>query len=100
MPVCFNSIEVTTDADVDVTGHVHDMPRPRHQTRQPLSARYRALRINFLDCMDEEMTRARIIRIRSNYALEACERVGDTRLRLAILRPVVPRAEVHQRFAT
>src|SRR5688500_1145919 len=94
MTVYFNGIEVAADADVDVTGHVDEMPRSRHERGEPLSARYGALRIHLLDCVDEEVTRARMLRVRSDHALEARECIGDTRLRLAALGPVIPRPDV------
>ena len=43
--VGFRGICIASDADVDVSGHVHHVPRGRHQRAEPIRASHRAIGI-------------------------------------------------------
>jgi hypothetical protein len=59
--VGLDRVEVPADPDVDVTGHVHDVPGARHECRQPLGGRESPLRLHRFHGVDVEMIRARMI---------------------------------------
>ena len=92
-------IEVASDADIDVPGHVHDVASARHQVGETLRTGDGALGVNLLHGVDVEMAGARVLRILLDDPFEAGKRFRDPGLGLALRRPVVPGTQRHQGLA-
>jgi hypothetical protein len=94
-----HGVPIPTDADVDMPGHVHDMPGTRHQLRQAIRAVLSALREGRFDGVDVVVTRTGVVRIDVECAYERTEdlvRAGVWSAVRVVPRPVVPGAQVHQ----
>ena len=87
-----------SDADVDVCGHVDHVPFARHEPSEPLGARHRGLRVHRFDRVDVVMARAGVVRVARDDSLELAYDFLGAGVGSPVGSPVVPRAEVHQRF--
>ena len=87
-----------SDADVDVCGHVDHVPFARHELSEPLGARHRGLRVHRFDRVDVVMARAGVVRVARDDSLELAYDFIGAGVGSPVGLPVVPRAEVHQRF--
>ena len=81
---------------VDVRRHVHQVTGSGHHRGQLLSTGNRARRVPRLHGVDEQVARARVIRIQLDRAGEKVENHRSGGARGAVPVPVVPRREVHQ----
>ena len=92
-------VGVASHPDVDVGGHVDEVPGARHQRREPLGARHRFLRRHGLDRVDVVVACTGVARVGPQHALELGHDLAGPGIGLpGLLVPVVPRTLVHQRL--
>ena len=92
-----HGVGIAADPQVDVGGHVDDVPRPRHERSQPVGGRLAAPRIRTaLDGVDVEMVRARVVRVRAQHPFQGLEDLRGLGLHAAVGLPQVPRPQVHR----
>ena len=96
--VALDRVRVASHADVHVRGHVHDVPRARHERRQALGARHGALGVCRLHHMDVEVTCTGMPRRAAHDGRERRDRARAMGLGAPARQPEVPRSEQHLRL--
>ena len=92
-----DGVGVAAHAPVDVGGHVHQVPGPRHERPEPVGGGLAPARVRpGLDRVDVEVEGSRVVGVRPQHALERRQDLGGLRLLRAVGLPEVPRPEVHQ----
>ena len=96
--VGLDSVVPPSDADIDVCGHVDHVPFARHEPSEPLGARHCRLRVHRFNRVDVVMAGTGVVRVARDDFPELSYDFIRARVRSTVGSPVVPRAEVHQRF--
>ncbi len=92
-----HGILVAAHAEVDVRGHVDQVARARHQRTEAVGRGRAAVGLGAgLDRVDVEMEGARMVGGGGQHALERLDDLLRAGLGLPVLRPQVPRPQVHQ----
>jgi hypothetical protein len=97
--VGFHGSFIIAGANVNMRGHVHDMPCARGEGSQPIRSRKRALGSGrSLHGMDVIVDRAQMIRIALYHRLQRGHDFIRTDLRRAINVPQAPGMQIHASF--
>ena len=97
--VAARGLVVISDAHVDVRGHVHEMTGGGNLRGKFRHVRQSTLRMRRgFDGVDVVMNRADVIRIAFEDGFEHADNFFRAFGRLAVIRPELPRAQVHQAF--
>ena len=91
-------VRVAAHALVDVRGHVHHVPRARHQLQQAVRRGLRLLRRVRLHGVDVEVVRPGVVRVAGEHLLQVADDLGRLRVGPAVAQPVVPGPHVHERL--